>query len=792
MQKVDAWRSGIAEGVNMLETLKTLFVGEEILEATFGIEREGLRVSEDGKLALSKHPEIFGDKLKNPYITTDFSESQVEIITPNFSSSKMTYDYLNTLYDIVALNIGEEYLWPGSMPCDIPEDDKIPIAEYRECGKCHEARRYREELLRKYGGQKQLISGIHYNFSFEEPFIEKLYKAQQEEPSYKLFKDALYLKIIRNYLKYRWLLIYLTGATPILHKSYAISCRRLLEKVDPQSYTNEGAVSFRNGEYGYRNKVELHPDYSSISAYIESINQFVAEGSIQSYKELYSQIRAKGKDNNNLLESLEQDGIRYIEVRSVDVNPFEKSGISVVDLQFLHLFMIYLLVKEESQPMTAKWQEEAINNQRQIAKNGLLEVWLSREGKEIKKTEWALEILEEMMEMTQTLGLGHEEMLAEMIQRVKQPECTYAARLTQLAKEKGYLQSYIELATEYKAVAYQNRYKLYGYEDMELSTQILMKEAITRGITTEVLDRSDNFIELKRGKHVEYVKQATKTSKDSYMTMLMMENKTVTKKILERHHICVPKGCEINKNDPSMTVIKRYVGLPIVVKPKSTNFGTGISIFTQGASLEDINKALAIGFEHDDTVLIERFAPGKEYRFLVIGDEVAGVLHRVPANVKGDGEKSIRELVAIKNLDSLRGKGYKTPLEKINLDASSALFLKQRDLDFDYIPAVGEVVYLRENSNISTGGDSIDYTDEMPQRFKDIAVESAKAVGAKFCGVDMMLEDYTDAEGGYAIIELNFNPAIHIHSYPYKGTERKIAEKVLRVLDFLGEEPCEE
>ena len=183
-------------------------------------------------------------------------------------------------------------------------------------------------------------------------------------------------------------------------------------------------------------------------------------------------------------------------------------------------------------------------------------------------------------------------------------------------------------------------------------------------------------------------------------------------------------------------------------------------------------------------MLIEEFAKGKEYRFLVIGDEVAGILHRVPANVTGDGKKTIRELVAIKNEDSLRGKGYKTPLEKINLDDSSLLFLKQSGLDFDYVPNENETVYLRENSNISTGGDSIDYTDDVPQRFKDIAVASAKAVGAKFCGVDMMLEDYRDEKSPYAIIELNFNPAIHIHSYPYKGVERHIAEKVLKVLGF--------
>jgi glutamate--cysteine ligase len=160
-------------------------------------------------------------------------------------------------------------------------------------------------------------------------------------------------------------------------------------------------------------------------------------------------------------------------------------------------------------------------------------------------------------------------------------------------------------------------------------------------------------------------------------------------------------------------------------------------------------------------------------------------LHRVPANVVGDGKHSIRELVKIKNQDPLRGKGYKTPLEKIELDESSQLFLKQQGKDFDYVPEHLETVYLRENSNISTGGDSIDYTDSIPDRFKEIAVKAAKAVGARFCGVDMMIEDYKDEKSNYSIIEINFNPAIHIHSYPYIGTERNIAKHVLKELQLI-------
>jgi glutamate--cysteine ligase len=183
-------------------------------------------------------------------------------------------------------------------------------------------------------------------------------------------------------------------------------------------------------------------------------------------------------------------------------------------------------------------------------------------------------------------------------------------------------------------------------------------------------------------------------------------------------------------------------------------------------------------------VLIETFIPGKEYRFLVVGDEVLGVLHRVPANVIGDGISTIEELVQKKNKDPLRGKGYRTPLETIRLDESAHLYLKQQHLTEKSVPEKDRCVYLRENSNISTGGDSIDYTDKVHETYKALAVAATKAMGATICGVDMMLVATDQPSEPYSIIEVNFNPAIHIHSFPYQGTERKIAAKLLKHLGF--------
>lgn len=766
----------------MLGTIKKIISPGELLKGGFGIELESLRVGKDGVLSSKEHPEVFGDKLENPYITTDFSESQVEMITPVMETSKEVFDALNVLYDIVSLEIGDEYLWPESMPSVIGEN--INIARYSLSQRGRDARSYREGLAKKYGLKKQLISGIHYNFSFNEGIIKKLYEKREDKNiSYGDFKDSIYLKVTRNYLRYRWFIVYLLGASPVIHETYEKDDLNEIDKIDSDTYGQREAISYRNSQLGYKNSTNLYPSYNSVKEYIESLDNFVYNNDISNYKEFYSQIRLKAKDNSNIKKSLLKDGINYLEIRSIDINPLERVGIGLNDLKFVHLFTLFLLNEDESSYKL--WQEEALKNQLDVSVLGLEDISLLRDGESISKKQWAHYILEKMSIINSDFNLNLEDIIEEKKNVVNDYRKTYAYKIKEGISKLGFVNFNLSLSKKYKEEAYNNRFKLQGFEDLELSTQILMKEAIKRGIKTKVVDRNDNFISLERGDKKEYVKQATKTSKDNYITVLIMENKVVTKKVLDENSIKVPKGKEFTNIEEAKLNIDDFIGKPSVIKPKSTNFGLGISIFPKGASKEDLYEGLKLAFNNDNTVLVEEFIKGKEYRFLVIDDKVCGILHRVPANCIGDGEKSIRELIDIKNQSSLRGKGYKKPLEKIALDDNAKLFLKQRDLDFDYIPKKDEVVYLRENSNISTGGDSIDYTDLIPEKFKKIAVKAAKAAKAKICGVDMMLEDYESENSPYAIIEINFNPAIHIHSYPYKGTERNIAKEVLKLLELI-------
>jgi len=757
---------------------------KQILDANFGIEREGLRVTDSGMLSLSPHPKVFGDKKENPYITTDFSESQLELVTPVFHTTNDAIDFLDSLYNIAVLELDNEFIWPQSMPAVTPESQDIPIATFSSLGRDES---YREYLEQKYGGKKQLISGIHINFSLGDKLIHTLYSKTKKQKSLHDFKQELYLKLTRNYLRHQWLLVYFLGAANSIHKTYEQQCVETLQEISEETYSNENAISYRNSICGYQNKEFIKLDYSSIDQYVDSITSYIDKGVIKDIRELYSQIRLKSKETPYSTENLLNNGIEYLEIRTIDINPFVKSGLSVEDLNFIHLFLLYCLEKEET--LYDNWQLESELNCKKVAIEGQnLQLGLLQNGSTISLQSWGIGILHDLLEMNQQYGLPFYNLLKEKVELMINYQKTYSYRIASLCKEKGYIKAHLELAEKHKKEAFLERFKLKPFTDMELSTQILLKESIKRGIHFHVLDRKDNFIELNKGENTQYIKQATKTSKDQYVTVLIMENKSVTKQILMRNNIVVPEGEEFFDIHSAKESLSNWIGVPLVIKPKSTNFGLGISIFPNGTNEEDLIKGLEIAFSEDSTILIEPFIKGKEYRFMVIGDKTVAVLHRVPANVTGDGISTIQQLISKKNVDPLRGKGYKTPLEKIEIDENMKLFLQQEGLSINTVLPEGKLQYLRENSNISTGGDSIDVTDQIPEVFKQIAVKASQAVGAKICGVDMMIEDLEDKHSSYAIIELNFNPAIHIHSYPFKGTERNVAMKFLELLELIEKE----
>lgn len=749
------------------ENIKELEIPAAFYKAVYGVEKEGLRVLSNGELALTDHPKQFGNRSFHPYIQTDFSESQLELITPPVNSIHETHRWLSAIHEVTLRTMADdEYIWPMSMPVVLPKENDIPIAKLDKI----EDVNYRNHLAEKYGKNKQMLSGVHYNFEFDKHFIDELYHNQTDIADPIQFKSAVYLKLAKNFLRYRWLLTYLLGAAPVADSSFFKSER--YEETPPKGYVR----SIRSSHYGYANTDDVTISFETLTDYVENLEEAVNEGKLFEEREFYSGVRLRGtKTARELLTK----GIAYVELRIFDLNPFDAYGISEQDMQFIHLFCMFMVWKDKASDM----------NDVALGKKMSDFVALEHPYENTEFQEEGLTLIEEMLEMIQ-LTNGSEAALECVRQAKKQlldPKLTLAGQMIKGIEEAGsYLTFGLELAHNYKQAAFEKFYALKGFTNMEMSTQLLISDAIQKGIKIDILDETEQFLKLSYKKHTEYVKNANMTSKDQYIAPLIMENKTVTKKILNDAGFKVPQGEEYHTEEEANAGFWQYAHKGIVVKPKSTNYGVGISIFKEGARFEDYQSAIKFAFKEDTTVLVEEFIEGTEYRFFVLNDEVAAILLRIPANVIGDGQHTVRELVAEKNKDVLRGTDHRAPLEKIQLNEIEQLMLKGQGYTTESIPDADVRVYLRENSNVSTGGDSIDVTDIIDDSYKKAAVEMTKVIGAKVCGVDLIIPDYqkpsTPENPGYTVIEANFNPAMHMHAFVSEGQGRPLTIGILKML----------
>ncbi|MGX7720983.1 bifunctional glutamate--cysteine ligase GshA/glutathione synthetase GshB [Enterococcus faecium] len=732
-------------------------------QARFGIEREGQRVDLAGNLAKTDHPAIFGDRSYHPYIQTDFSETQTEMITPVTDSIPELFQYLAAVYDVTARSIPkEEMIWPLSMPPALPEkDEEIIIAKLKN----FEDVLYRRYLAKEYGKRKQMVSGIHFNFEFGDELLRTLFSHQEEFQDFSEFKTELYLKTARNFMRYRWMITYLFGASPMSEKNYFLD----------ESHPQEPVRSIRNSALGYTNHPNVKVSYASMKQYLADIERMIEEGKLSEEKEFYTPLRFRG---GKKVADLATTGVRYIELRNIDLNPYARLGINPEQVRFLQLFLMYMLWTEEKEDCD-QWVAEGTTRNNKVA--------LEQPSDQTEFHQEGREILEGMKQMLVELDwLDSLYLVEEALTQMDHPEQTLAAKLYQEAQLSSQQEVAVALGHQYYKESHERPYQLAGFSEMELSTQIFMFDAIQKGVLVKVLDESDQFLRLQFQDHVEYVKNANMTSKDSYIVPLIMENKTVTKKVLKEAGFRVPGGAEFSSMEEAVKAYPRFAEQAFVIKPKSTNYGLGITIFKEGASLEDYQAGLAIAFREDSSVLVEEFMPGTEYRFFVIDGEVQAIMLRVPANVIGDGIRTVKELVEEKNSDPLRGTNHRAPLELIQLGELEQLMLKEQGLTIESVPQANQIVYLRENSNISTGGDSIDMTDEFSEAYKKIAVSAVEALGAKISGIDLIIPDKeidpTTDKKAYGIIEANFNPAMHMHVYPFAGKGRRLTMNVLKLL----------
>lgn len=432
-----------------------------------GIERETLRVDATGKLMLDAHPIALGSALTHPYITTDYSESLLEFITPAEQDIATALDKLDKVHRFTYQHFGEQMLWNNSMPCELPDEADIPIAWYGQSHIGMIKHVYRRGLALRYGKSMQCIAGIHYNYSLSEDLWKLLNREQTPTASDQDKQSESYVALIRNFHRYSWLLMYLFGASPALSRNFLRGKAHQLETLSEDTLYLPYATSLRMSDLGYQNNTQdgLVPPYNTLLEYMRSLSLAVRKphppyeqlgvkrdgewvqinaNVLQIENEFYATIRPKRviKTGERPVEALCARGVQYIEVRCIDVDPFEPLGINLESSRFLDAFLLYCALEES--PLTNHDEgEENLRNFALCVKRGREPgLMLSRAGSSVSLQEWGVALIEKIRPVAALLDQQrgenvHIASLDQQLAKLRDPDVTPSARVLQAIKQEN-------------------------------------------------------------------------------------------------------------------------------------------------------------------------------------------------------------------------------------------------------------------------------------------------------------------------------------------------------------------
>ncbi len=452
-----------------------------------GLEKESLRITPKGKLAQTGHPLGLGSALKHPHITTDYSEALLEFITEPLDNIPALLQQLDDIHRFTYQELAkdDERLWPASMPSQLPADAEIPVARYGSSNSGTMKTIYRVGLGHRYGRSMQTIAGVHYNFSLPDDFWRELQQQEGDSQDLQAFKTQRYFALIRNFRRYFWLLVYLFGAAPAVSNSFVDGRKHRLQAFgdDIQTQHLPFATSLRMGDLGYQSDAQqsLFVCYNNVNSYLRTLCGAITKSHpayaaigvkddagnykqlntslLQIENEFYSSIRPKRttQSGETALQALRLRGVEYIEVRCVDLNPYEPLGVSEEQLRVIDAFLLYCLLSdspETPEDEYAEWQE----NQKRIVYSGRdPALTLLRDGNEVAFKDWAQEILERSLDCAKLLdqSYGGEDYVSavdKQFAKLSNPELTPSARvLADLkAQDKSFFEHTLALAESHR------------------------------------------------------------------------------------------------------------------------------------------------------------------------------------------------------------------------------------------------------------------------------------------------------------------------------------------------------
>ncbi len=457
-----------------------------------GLEKESLRVTPLGHIAQTSHPTGLGSALKHPYITTDYSEALIELITPPFPNTIDTLGFLDSIHRFVYQHIGDEALWAASMPCEIEGEESIPIAYFGESNSGRMKHVYRRGLAWRYGRPMQSIAGIHFNYSVNEALWPCLQHLLENSSAIGSFIADQYFGMIRNVQRCGWLVLYLFGASPAFSKSFLTGREGLatqFEEFDEATLFKPYATSLRMSDIGYRNDSQSgldislnnlddyvsslvaaintpYPEYEKIGVKVGGEYRQLTANILQISNEYYSPIRPKqiARSCESPTIALKRRGIRYIELRSMDLGIVHPLGLGQGEMCLLELFLLCCLLRE-SPPMESVEKAEIGRNALDVACRGRTPgLHLIRGGKAVELRVWAKEVAEDMRTVALILDSGEDgtpylDSLQLLLAALDDSENTPSARvLKEMRNNKESFQSYTHRVSRQHAEYFRSRH----------------------------------------------------------------------------------------------------------------------------------------------------------------------------------------------------------------------------------------------------------------------------------------------------------------------------------------------
>jgi len=425
-----------------------------------GLERETLRVTPEGRVSARGHPSALGATLTNPHITTDFSESLLELVTPTFNDNAALLQYLSDLHHFVYRHLDDELLWAASMPGEIASEAEVPIARYGRShrGKFKEV--YRRGLQTRYGGLMQAIAGAHFNFSFPEQFWPLWAEVRSVRTVDAVLRSTAYFELLRNFRRHGWLVLYLFGNSPALCRSFMQGRSDAeLQPLASGTLHMPYATSLRMSDLGYRNRNQagvevslnaleeylrdlrhathtVHPPFAALGVRVGDDYLQLNANVLQIDNEFYSTIRPKRvpAPGESQSSALARGGVEYVEVRSLDLCVFEPVGACADELHITEALLTHCLLRD-SAVLGATEQQELEGNHLQVARHGRAPgLMLARAGRAVALQDWAAELLDGLQGVCELLDRGdsarrYQGALARQVAKLREPELTPAARL---------------------------------------------------------------------------------------------------------------------------------------------------------------------------------------------------------------------------------------------------------------------------------------------------------------------------------------------------------------------------